>query len=77
MSAKPRIFKADDTWSVELPAFGFAATPTVKPGFPSREKAGDWLGKRRATGSASQLAERTTTPTSYYGTLGGWPMVIR
>ncbi|HEX3778422.1 MAG TPA: hypothetical protein VHX38_02060 [Pseudonocardiaceae bacterium] len=74
--AKPRIFKADDGWSVELPAFGFAAKPIVKPGFPSRERAGEWLAKQGACGSASQLAERASVIRSRYSDMNV-PMVIR
>lgn len=76
MTAKPRIFKAEDGWSVELPAFGFAATPTVKPGFASREKAGEWLTNQQGIGSASQLVERTSGTWSSHAAMNV-PMVIR
>lgn len=76
MKPKPRIYKADDRWAVELPAFGFALGST-KSGFASRQKAGEWLAGRQGIGTASQHAERTTTPEDRdlrYGKR--WPLVI-
>lgn len=78
MKTKPLIYKRDDGWAVELPAFGFAITQTVKAGFPSREKAGEWLVLRGTAGSAGQACERTVTPEDHdlrYGKR--WPLVIR
>lgn len=59
MKPKPRIFKADDGWSVELPAFGFGSS-TTKPGFASREAAGTWLTQQGNIGSGSQHIERAS-----------------
>lgn len=64
MRTKPRISNVDDgTWAYTLPAFGFAK-PVVKAGFPNREAAGKALADRRALGTASQLVEQATRPSS-------------
>lgn len=76
MKLKPRIYKADDGWSVELPAFGFAPSST-KPGFASREAAGAWLARHGNIGSGSQHIERASSVGDRYRRVDGWPLVIR
>lgn len=72
---KPRIFKADDGWAYQLPAFGFGDT-TVKSGHPSREAAGRALADQQNGGSGSQLAERASVVRSRFCDMNV-PMVVR
>lgn len=78
MKPKPRIYKGPDGWTVELPTFGFAAVPSVRSGFATRQRAGEWLAAKQNIGAASQHVERTTTPEDR-DLLSGkrWPVVIR
>jgi hypothetical protein len=60
MRRKPRIYKLDENWVVELPPFGFHEA-TVHTGFPSWNAAGRWLRQISIGASDGTLVEIKST----------------